>query len=143
MEKKAYADIWGDTVDLRHLAAAMIIGIALALGCYILGLGVIKSSYPKLPANLAQGYALLVGIVGSLAAAVLSARLFAPKRVLKEDEFSPEDRALVIRELQIDMEREGEELKTVPPEIVAEMKELQIYDLFLGQNGPSATKGGR
>jgi hypothetical protein len=140
VEKKVYADIWGDTVDLRHLAAAMVIGIVIALGCYVLGLNVIQSGYPKLAKNLVQGYALLVGIVGSLIAAVVSAKLFAPKRVLKEDEFSLEDRALVIRELQIDLEREGEDLKQVPEEIIREMKELQIYDLFAPGNGDR--KGG-
>lgn len=132
MDKKPYADVWGDTVDLRHLAIAMIIGIAISLTCYILGLKYIQASYPKLAPNLKTAYALLIGICGCLVSAVVSARMFAPKRILKEDEFSLEDREAVLAELQIDRAREAEEIKTVPPRIAAEMKELHLYDLFAG-----------
>jgi len=135
MERKPYADVWGDTVDLRHLAIAMILGIAVSMTCYIAGLSYIKASLPKLAANLKTAYALLFGIGGCLISAVLSAKLFAPKRSLKEDAFTPEDREAVLAELQVDREREAEDLKAVSPEIVDEMKELQLYDLFAASGG--------
>ena len=134
MEKQPYADIWGDTVDLRHLAAGMVIGIVIGLGFYLAGLYVIKTNYPKLPVNLSTAYALLIGIVGCLVAAVVSAKLFPPKRTLKQGEFSLSDREAVLEELQIDRQREAEELKSVGPEVLAEMKELQLYNLFAGSD---------
>lgn len=141
MEKQSYADIWGDTVDLRHLAGGMIIGVVVGLGFYLTGLAVIKANYPQLPANLSTAYALLVGIVGCLIAAAISAKLFPPKRTLKQGEFSLSDREAVLEELQIDRKREREELQSVSPEILTEMKELQLYNLFAGTD--ERTSGGR
>ena len=132
MDKKPYADIWGDIVNLHHLAGGLAIGIALGLGSYLLGFNVLKANFPKLPANLLTAYSLLVGIVGCLLAAIISAKLFTPKRVLNQGEFSDEDRLAVLDELQVDREKEKEELKLVDAECVAEMKELQLYDLFTG-----------
>lgn len=134
MEKKTYADVWGDTVDIRHLAFAMIIGIVISLLCYVLGLSFVKSNFPKVPANLTKAYALLIGILGSLISAFVSAKLFKPKRILKEGHFSEEDRNLVLDELQIDRNKEAEELKTAGPAIIEEMKQLQLYDLFVDKN---------
>lgn len=133
MEKKAFADVWGDTVNLRHLAIGMILGIVVSLSCYIVGLKVIQANYPKLAANLMTAYALLAGIGGCLLSAVVTANLFKPKRTLNEEEFSEEDRASVLDELQVDRAREAEELKMASPAIIDEMKELQLYDLFAGK----------
>lgn len=133
MEKKAFADVWGDTVNLRHLAIGMILGIVVSLSCYIVGLKVIQANYPKLAVNLMTAYALLVGIGGCLLSAVVTANLFKPKRILNEEEFSEEDRASVLDELQVDRAREAEELKMASPAIIEEMKELQLYDLFAGK----------
>jgi len=131
---KNYADIWGDTVDLKHLFMAMVIGITISMACYLAGLKFLQASYPKLAANLAAGYALLGGIGGSLIAAILSAKLFKPKRTLNQAEFTAEDRDAVLEELQVDRAREAEELKTISPEIATEMKELKLYDIFAGSN---------
>lgn len=133
MEKKAFADVWGDTVNLRHLAMGMILGIVVSLTCYIIGLKVLQANYPTLAKNLMTAYALLVGIGGCLLSAVVTANLFKPKRTLNEEEFSEEDRASVLDELQVDRAREAEELKMVSPAIAEEMKELQLYDLFAGK----------
>lgn len=135
MPNKSYADIWGDTVDLKHLATGMIIGIVIGLGFYLTGLTFIKANYPKLPLNLTTAYALLVGIAGCLLAAVISAKLFPPKRILTQGEFSDADRIAVLEELQIDLKKEIEELKTVDADVIEEMKELQLYDLFTGKSG--------
>jgi hypothetical protein len=133
VEKKAFADVWGDTVNLRHLAIGMILGIVVSLSCYIIGLKVIQANYPKLAANLMTGYALLVGIGGCLLSAVVTANLFKPKRTLNEEDFSEDDRALVLNELQVDRAREAEELKLASPAIIEEMKDLKLYDLFAGK----------
>lgn len=133
MENSRLADIWGDTVDLRHLAYGMVLGIIIALAAYMGGVSYLKANYPKLPLNLVTGYSLLIGIVGCLLSAFIAAKLFPPKRELKEAELSAEDRLLVIEELKLDQETERRELETLPPEIVEEMKQLKLYDLFAGQ----------
>jgi len=137
MEKKPYADVWGDTVDLKHLAIAMGIGIIISLSFYILGLNYLQANFPKLAANLMTAYALLIGIAGCLLSAIISAKLFKPKRKLNEEEFSQADRLAVLEELKIDIDKEAEELQSVGPKVIQEMKDLQIYDLFAQKNAKS------
>lgn len=141
MENKPYADVWGDTVDLKHLAAGLVIGIVLGLTFYIGGLKLITHIFPQVLPNLKAAYALLVGIGGCLLAACISARLFAPKRLLKEGEFSGADRLAVLEELQIDLVKEAEELQHVSEYILDEMKELKLYDLFANTRKPDTTGG--
>ncbi|TCL37349.1 hypothetical protein EV210_106218 [Anaerospora hongkongensis] len=137
MEKKPYADVWGDTVDLKHLAIAMGIGIIISLLFYILGLNYLQANFSKLAANLMTAYALLIGIAGCLLSAIISAKLFKPKRKLNEEEFSEGDRLAVLEELKIDIDKEAEELQFVGPKVIQEMKDLQIYDLFARKNPKS------
>jgi len=137
MEKKPYADVWGDTVDLKHLAIAMGIGIIISLSFYILGLNYLQANFSKLAANLMTAYALLIGIAGCLLSAIISAKLFKPKRKLNEEEFSEADRLAVLEELKIDIDKEAEELQSVGPKVIQEMKDLQIYDLFAQKNAKS------
>ncbi|WP_312561652.1 hypothetical protein [Anaerospora sp.] len=137
MEKKPYADVWGDTVDLKHLAIAMGIGIIISLSFYILGLNYLQVNFSKLAANLMTAYALLIGIAGCLLSAIISAKLFKPKRKLNEEEFSEADRLAVLEELKIDIDKEAEELQSVGPKVIQEMKDLQIYDLFAQKNAKS------
>lgn len=134
MEKTTYADVWGDTVNLRHLASGMVIGIVISLAFYIGALKLIQGNFPKLPVNLMTAYSLLMGIVGCIISAVVSAKLFKPKRTLNEEEFSEADRNIILDELKVDRAKEAEELKTVEPAVVAEMKSLQLYELFVGKN---------
>jgi len=139
---KPYADVWGDTVDLRHLSIAIVIGIAVSLTFYLVGLKLIVRSFPKIPQNLTQAYALLIGILGCLVSAVVSTKLFPPKRTLRESQFNAQEREAALSELQIDWEREREELKTLSPQIVAEMKELQIYEIFAEPKTQATGKAG-
>lgn len=134
MEKKVYADVWSDTVDIRHLAMGIVIGLVLSLSFYIFGLSFIQSHFRKVPLNLSKAYALLIGIFGSLVSAVISANLFKPKRSLREGQFSKEERNSVLEELQINRDQESKELNMVEPEIIEEMKQLQLYDIFAGKN---------
>jgi len=139
---KPYAEVWGDTVDLRHLSIGIVIGIAVSLTFYLVGLKFIVRSFPKIPQNLTQAYALLIGILGCLVSAVVSTKLFPPKQTLRESQFNAQEREAALSELQIDWEREREELKTLSPQIVAEMKELQIYEIFAEPKTQATGKAG-
>ena len=128
------ADIWSDTVDLRHMAGAMAIALTLGISCFIGSQQLLTANLVGVAKNLIQAYALLGGIFGCLLAAFISARLFKPKRTINESEFTEEDRQNVINELQIDLEEEAKELENLPADVVDEMKQLKIYDLFARPN---------
>jgi uncharacterized protein involved in cysteine biosynthesis len=124
------AIIWGDTVSLKDLLIAMLIGVVLGISFFKIALFLIQTQISQLPPNLHNSVALLAGIIGCLLAAVISAKLFAPKRTLSEEEFSPLDRERVLQELQVDMEAEAEEIKRQPAAVTREMEELQLLDVF-------------
>ncbi|GHU08064.1 hypothetical protein FACS1894158_17060 [Betaproteobacteria bacterium] len=124
------AEIWGDTVNMKHLFGAMLIGVVLGFSFYWTGLQVVRSYYPNIQASLSQAVALLVGIVGCLLAAVISAKLFPPKRSLTEQESTEEDRARILHELQVDITQEAADIKDMPQDILDEMRELQLDKLF-------------
>lgn len=132
MKSTPLADIWGDTVNLRHLGAGILIGIVISLTCYLGARYVISIQFPSLANGLLSAYSLLFGIGGCVLSAVISANLFKPKRTLNEAEFSESDRDRVLSELKIDLAKEREELKYADEKVLQEMKDLKLYELFAG-----------
>lgn len=128
------AEVWGDTVDLRHLAWAIAIGTGISvLGFYLASrwLATVVESR-----QLAHAYAMLAGLAGCVIAGVICARAFAPKREVTELDTSndPEWRREVLEELA----RQPGGLGTVqdlPPAMVQELKELKLYELFADKAG--------
>lgn len=128
------AEVWGDTVDLRHLAWAIAIGTGISvLGFYLASrwLATVVESR-----QLAHAYAMLAGLAGCVIAGVICARAFAPKREVTELDTSndPEWRREVLEELA----RQPGGLGTVqdlPPAVVQELKELKLYELFADKAG--------
>ncbi len=135
IKKETYAEIWGDVVDIKHLACAILIGLIISLSFYIIGVKIIHLSLPTLTPSLNKAYGLLIGMLGSLLSAIISAKLFKPKRIINEgSNYVQEDQHAVIKELGIDLKKEAELLKNADPQIIEEMKQLGIYDLFAGKN---------
>lgn len=128
------AEVWGDTVDLRHLAWAIAIGTGISvLGFYLASrwLATVVESR-----QLAHAYAMLAGLAGCVIAGVICARAFPPKREVTELDTSndPEWRREVLEELA----RQPGGLGTVqdlPPAVVQELKELKLYELFANKAG--------
>mgnify|MGYP006944714658 CR=1 FL=1 len=128
------AEVWGDTVDLRHLAWAIAIGTGISvLGFYLTSrwLATVVESR-----QLAHAYAMLAGLAGCVIAGVICARAFPPKREVTELDTSndPEWRREVLEELA----RQPGGLGTVqdlPPAVVQELKELKLYELFADKAG--------
>ena len=91
-------EVWGDTVDSRHLLAAIAIGAACSLGTFFLAehllTGWVESS------QMARAYAMLLGILGSLLGGGVSACLFKPKRHVVEHVADPAWRQQVLEELR-------------------------------------------
>lgn len=142
MKQQFLADIWGDTVDLHDLGKGIVIGIIISLTCYLGASKIIALAAPDLPEKLNSAYSLLFGIGGCVLSAVVTANLFKPKRTLKEEEFSEEDRDRVLKELNIDPEKEKEELKYADKKVLQEMKDLKLYDLFAGTSAKADTAAG-
>lgn len=128
------AKVWGDTVDLRHLAWAIAIGTGISvLGFYLASrwLATVVESR-----QLAHAYAMLAGLAGCVIAGGICARAFPPKREVTELDTSndPEWRREVLEELA----RQPGGLGTVqdlPPAVVQELKELKLYELFADKAG--------
>lgn len=135
--------VWGDTVALKELFIASIIGIVLTLGGYIIGRNFFRGM-ENLEPGLANGYALMVGIIGCVLAGVISAVLFKPKRII-EEKFEQEDIAEVLKADGMTVEEEAAYLATVDPQILEELKDLNLTALLeLREKGKvSADKGAK
>jgi hypothetical protein len=121
------AEVWGDTLDVRHLGWAVLIGAVVSLAFFFvanLALGAVVSK-----PDLARAYAMLAGLGGCLVAGGICARLFAPKRKVVEhvtDSFWQEE---VLNQLASEHGGLGS-VSDLPAATVKEMKELELYDLF-------------
>lgn len=134
MKKTCLADIWGDTVDLYDLGKGIVIGIVISISCYLGAHEIIITQAPEIAPKLVSAYSLLFGIGGCVISAVVSAKLFKPKRTLNEEEFSEKDRDRVLNELNVDISKEQEELKYADVKVLQEMKDLKLYELFYGHD---------
>ncbi|WP_196801275.1 hypothetical protein [Bordetella sp. FB-8] len=132
-----YAEVWGDTVDTRHLGWSVLIGAAVSFGAFELALRFLQPLVAQ--AAMGRAYAMLVGLGGCLVAGAICARLFKPKRVVVEQEASDEGmRAELIDRLVVEAGPQGS-IRLLPAYVVAEMKEAGLYDLFAGAEARNAT----
>lgn len=120
-------EIWGDTVDTRHLAWSVVLGIAISFGAFAVANRVLASVVPD-PA-MARAYAMLVGLGGCLVAGAVCAKLFKPKREVIEEAHGAAGREEVLAQLANEAGGLGR-VADLPPAVVAEMKELGLYELF-------------
>jgi hypothetical protein len=134
--KSELYEVWGDTVDGRHLMYSITIGAVVSLGVFyaaqFLFVGWVANE------QMARAYAMLVGIVGCLVGGAISARLFKPKRHVVEHQADPAWRAQVLIELQSEFGDLGK-MSDLPPETIAELKEMDLFDLFDDREKAAAT----
>lgn len=135
--KKHFTEVWGDTVVLNELFYSSILGIALTMIMFLVG-SKIFLSMDNIDVGLAKGYSLLVGIVGCVGSAVISAKLFKPKRIVdtKSEVTGVEE---VIKAAGMTVEQEAKALATVDPQIIAELEDLEMYSLLalIPENSPN------
>ncbi|VVO14663.1 hypothetical protein [Pseudomonas fluorescens] len=120
-------EVWGDTVDGRHLIYSIGIGAIVSLGAFFLAQYLFVGWVDSL--QMARAYAMLVGIVGCLAGGAISASLFKPKRNVVEHLADPAWRSKILIELQNEYGPLGS-LTDLPPATIAELREMDLYDLF-------------
>ena len=81
---------------------------------------------------MARAYAMLVGILGCLGAGAISACLFKPKRIVVVHQADPAQRAQLLLELKEEFGDLGR-LADLPASTVAELKEMDLYELFAAE----------
>ncbi|WP_311223396.1 MULTISPECIES: hypothetical protein [unclassified Acidovorax] len=123
------AEVWGDTVDLRHLAWSIAIGIGISVVGFFLASRWLATFVES--RQLAHAYAMLAGLAGCVTAGVICARAFPPKREVTEQDLStdPAWRREVLQELAAQPGGLGS-IADLPPAVVQELKELKLYELF-------------
>lgn len=120
-------EVWGDTVDARHLVLAITVSAIVSLGAYGLALLILGGLVES--AQMAKAYAMLFGILGCLGGGAISAMLFKPKRDVVEHVADPAFREQVVGDLLKEYGSLGR-LEDTSPEVVAELHELGLYELF-------------
>lgn len=134
------AEVWGDTVDLKHLSWSILIGIGISVIGFFAASRWLSSVVES--AQLAHAYAMLAGLAGCVLAGIICARIFPPKRVVTEEDISsnPEWRAEVLRELEQQPGGLGS-VSDLPPVVVQELKELKLYELFVAPSTSQSRDG--
>ncbi|NPV69845.1 MAG: hypothetical protein HPY55_04235 [Firmicutes bacterium] len=138
VKRMPYAEVWGDTVDLVHLASSTVIGIVLTLGGYLVGLQVF-SAQKGLSEALVKGYALMVGVTGCVASGVIAATLYRPKRVLVE-KAEQVDVAEALATLGMRPEEEAAAVESVEAAARDELRELGLFETLSKAGGKGGTQ---
>jgi len=125
---KQYTEVWGDTVVLKELVYASIIGVVLTMSAFLIGQKIF-SNIESIEEGLANGYSLLVGVAGCILSGVISAKLFSPKRTV-EERFEAEDIEEIIKAAGMTVEEEIEALSNLDSEIIKELEDLELYALL-------------
>ncbi|WP_347557814.1 hypothetical protein [Robbsia sp. KACC 23696] len=142
-----YVEVWGDTVDPRHLAWSILIGIGVSFSAFLVANAILARFVHDLA--MARAYAMLVGLGGCLIGGAICARLFKPKRIAAALEADEGRRAQLIARL-VAGQGTGRSRKaqgradasasapyggvaSLPAHVIAEMREVGLYDLFAEQ----------
>lgn len=127
-EKPKYTEVWGDTVELKELIFACLIGVFVTMSFFFAG-QYIFSNIEGLDEGMASGYALLLGLGGCVLSGVISSVLFKPKRTF-DGELRGDSIEHILEQAGMSVEEEASALAVVSPEIIAEMEELELYSLL-------------
>jgi hypothetical protein len=138
---RQYLEVWGDTVDGRHLLGSIALGVGIAVPVYLLA----DAGFAALTDGTALGhsYALLAGLAACIIAAVIAARLFKPKRIVTVGASTTGSRAEVMDAIEAEIGPLGDP-DELPRATLAEVKELGLYDDLVAQhrkNQSRATEG--
>ena len=127
-KQKPLTEVWGDTVSLRELLVAVLLGIVSTMGFYLIARHFFLQ-IDSITDSLAGGYALFVGIGGCLISSVISAKLFKPKRIISEMQ-QDNDIEDVLAHAGMSVEDEIDALIKLDPEIIKEMEKFSLYPLL-------------
>ncbi len=118
-------EVWGDTVDTRHLGISIALGAGIASPTFLLARELFTSTVED--QTLAQSYALLLGLAACLLAAYIAARLFKPKRVVTQSEATTDTRREALDAIAADG-GEWTDPAELSAEVQDELRQLGLYD---------------
>ena len=127
-------EVWGDTVDVRHLSVSVALGAGIATPTFLLARELFEATVED--QTLAQSYALLVGLAGCLLAAFIAARLFRPKRVVTQEQASTAARREALDAIAEDG-GEWTDPADLPGEVQDELRQLGLYDVVAAEHAAS------
>ncbi|WP_413317732.1 hypothetical protein AA0Z99_12185 [Agrococcus sp. 1P02AA] len=136
--KRTYLEVWGDTVDGRHLLGAILIGVGLGTPAYLVAAWLFGQAEAIDPA-LSKSYALLVGLGACVLTGVISARIFPPKRVLVEADDEPGSREVAMDSIEQEFGPLGDP-DELPAAVLREVKELGLYEDLARQHAKHVAK---
>ena len=127
-KNEKYTEVWGDTVVLKELLYSCVIGVFFTMGMFFLGKKIFQS-FENIEKSLANGYALLIGVIGCIASGAICAKLFRPKRTV-EEKFEFENIENILESAGITLEEEREALSKLDSETIKELEDLELYALL-------------
>ena len=127
-KNEKYTEVWGDTVVLKELLYSCVIGVFFTMGMFFLGKKIFHS-FENIEKSLANGYALLIGVIGCIASGAICAKLFRPKRTV-EEKFEFENIENILESAGITLEEEKEALSKLDSETIKELEDLELYALL-------------
>lgn len=122
-----YLEVWGDTVDSRHMATSIWLGVGIATPTFLISRTVFSRTVEN--QTLAGSYALLLGLAGCLVAAVIAARLFKPKRIVQESHATLESRQEALDAI-VEQGGEWTDPADLDPAVQDELRQLGLYDVL-------------
>ncbi|AQA06208.1 hypothetical protein BVC93_07325 [Mycobacterium sp. MS1601] len=120
-------EVWGDTVDERHVKSAVALSVVLAVPSFLGARALFSTTMEN--QDLARTYAMLAGLFACLLAAVISAKFFKPKRIVTERQLDPEEQiaaAMDLAQLPLGLGT----LSSLSEAERGEMRRLGLYDVF-------------
>lgn len=127
-ETKKYTEVWGDTVILKELIWACVIGVVITMSFFLIGKSIF-SNVPNLDEGMANGYSLLVGLLGCLVSGVINSKLFKPKRSF-DGKLEAKSIEHILESAGLSVEEEAKALAEVDQEIILELESLEMYSLL-------------
>lgn len=125
--EEGLVEVWGDVVSERHVKIAVLLGAGLAVPTFLLAHRGFAGAMDN--QDLAKTFAMLAGLAACLVAALISARLFEPKRIVSERTLDREqqiDAALDLARQPLGMGR----LADLDDEGRDELRRIGLYEVF-------------
>ncbi|KAA5828370.1 hypothetical protein F1721_28420 [Saccharopolyspora hirsuta] len=121
-----YVQVWGDAVNPKHLWISVLLGAATGLGALLAAGAALRGT--SVSPELQDGYSLLAGLLGCIVAAVVCAKLFPPKRTVREHALSPDEHQAAIQEIVAANGRGS--TGALSPHAARELRSVGLHDAF-------------
>ena len=126
-DQQTYLEVWGDTVNGRHLAISVAVGSVVGASALLAAQSLFERVVNE--PSLAQAYSLLVGIAACLLAGVVCGIFIKPKRIVALAAADAESIDGVITTMSEQRQGLGT-LADIPEQSRQELRELGLYDHF-------------